>query len=89
MRAAPAAPRGTWTIQLAAYNTRPDAERLIAKLASRGVKARVSGEAKPFRVRLDYYPTRAAAAAAVSALRERGIIGFVTEEPRSSGASSP
>jgi cell division protein FtsN len=88
-RAASSTPRGTWTIQLAAYNTRPDAERLVAKLAARGVKARISGDAKPFRVRLDYYQTRQAAAAAVAALRERGIIGFVTEEPRPSGASSP
>jgi cell division septation protein DedD len=85
----PSAPRGTWTIQLAAYNTRPDAERLVAKLAGRGVKARISGTAKPFRVRLDYYQTRQAAAAAVAALKERGIIGFVTEEPAPSGVSSP
>ncbi|MEO8560509.1 MAG: SPOR domain-containing protein [bacterium] len=86
----PAAPRGTWTIQLAAFNTRPDAERLVVKLASRGVKARISGEGHaPFRVRLDYYATRQDAAAAVAELKERGIIGFVTEEARASGVSSP
>jgi hypothetical protein len=90
VRATPAAPRGTWTIQLAAYNTRPDAQRLVTKLASRGVKARISGETKPpFRVRLDYYATRQEAAAAVAALKQRGIIGFVTEEARPSGGSSP
>ena len=81
------APRGIWTIQLAAYNTRPDAERLVSKLASRGVKARISGDAKPFRVRLDYYPTHQAAAAVVAELKQRGIIGFVTEEPRTAGAA--
>jgi cell division septation protein DedD len=81
------APRGIWTIQLAAYNTRADAERLVNKLASRGVKARISGDAKPFRVRLDYYPTRQAAAAEVAALKERGIIGFVTDEPSAKGAT--
>ena len=81
--------RGIWTIQLAAYNTRPDAEALVRKLAARGVKARISGEAKPFRVRLDYYDTRQAAAARVAELKQRGIIGFVTEEPRSAGASRP
>jgi hypothetical protein len=86
---ASAAPRGIWTIQLAAYNTRPEAERLVKTLASRGVHARVSGETKPFRVRLDYYPTRQAAAAAVADLKKRGIIGFVTDEPRPSGATSP
>jgi len=83
------APRGTWTIQLAAYNTRPDAEALVRKLAARGVKARISGDVKPFRVRLDYYQTRQEAATRVAELKQRGIIGFVTDEPRSTGASRP
>jgi cell division protein FtsN len=83
------APRGIWTIQLAAYNTRPDAEALVRKLAARGVKARISGDAKPFRVRLDYYETRQEAAAHVTELRQRGIIGFVTDEPRPAGAGRP
>lgn len=79
-------PRGIWTIQLAAYNTRPDADALVRKLAARGVKARISGDAKPFRVRLDYYQTRQEAAARVAELKQRGIIGFVTDEPRPTGA---
>ena len=86
---ATSAPRGIWTIQLAAYNTKADAERLVKKLAARDVKARISGDAKPFRVRLDYYPTRQAAAAEVAALKQRGIIGFVTDEPRAKGATHP
>jgi hypothetical protein len=53
------------------------------------VKARVSGESKPFRVRLNFYPTRQAAASAVAELKQRGIIGFVTEEARPSGAARP
>ncbi|HEU4720333.1 MAG TPA: SPOR domain-containing protein [Gemmatimonadaceae bacterium] len=84
-----AAPRGIWTIQLAAYNTRPDAEALVRRLATRGVKARISGDARPFRVRLDYYQTRQEAAAQVAALKERGIVGFVTDEPRPTGAMRP
>lgn len=88
--AAPPTARGTWTIQLAAYNTRADAERLLAKLATRGVKARISSEGRaPFRVRLDYYATRQDAAAAVAELKQRGIIGFATEEARSGGAPTP
>ena len=81
--------RGIWTIQLAAYNTRADAEVLVRKLAARGVKARISGDAKPFRVRLDYYQTRQEAAAQVAELKQRGIIGFVTDEPRPTGAPRP
>jgi cell division septation protein DedD len=85
VRAPPATPRtapsrGRWTIQLAAYNTRPEAERFVETLKRRNLKARVSGTAKPFRVRLDFYPTRSAAAAEVAALRARGIVGFVAEE---------
>ena len=78
-----------YTIQLAAYNTRRDAEQLIAKLAKGGVHARVSGTAKPFRVRLDFYPTHQAAAAEVAALKKKGIVGFVTTEPPPVGDQSP
>jgi len=78
--------RGVYTIQLAAYNTRADAERLVTKLGASGVKARVSGTTKPFRVRLDFYPTRQAALDEVASLKQRGIIGFVTtEEPAPEG----
>jgi len=69
-----------YTIQVAAYETRPPAEALVHKLAARGVKARVSGTARPFRVRLDFYRTRQEAVNEVAALKARGIIGFVTEE---------
>jgi cell division protein FtsN len=82
---ATASARESYTIQLAAYNTRADADRLVAKLASRGVTARVSGENKPFRVRLGFYKTRQAAANEVAALKARGIIGFVTTEPAPEG----
>jgi cell division septation protein DedD len=88
---APVAPlkgKGSYTIQLAAYGTRADAEALVKKLQAKGVTARVSGEAKPFRVRLDFYPTRQAAQEEVAALKTRGIIGFVTEE-RSPAGKSP
>ena len=61
----------------------------MRKLASRGVKARISGDNKPFRVRLDYYQTREAAAARVAELKQRGIIGFVTDEPRTAGVQRP
>lgn len=79
---APVAPRGIYTIQVAAYNSQAEAEALVKKLAARDVKARVSGTSKPFRVRLDFFATRAEATAETAALKQRGIIGFVTtEEP--------
>ena len=84
-----AAPGSMFTIQVAAYDTRPPAEALVTKLATRGVKARVSGTAKPFRVRLAFYKTRQEASAEVAALKARGIVGFVAEEVPPPGARSP
>ncbi|MEO5816651.1 MAG: SPOR domain-containing protein [Gemmatimonadaceae bacterium] len=83
----PAKATGSYTIQLAAYGTRADAEALVKKLQAKGVTARVSGAAKPFRVRLDFYPTRQAAQEEVASLKTRGIIGFVTEERAPAGKS--
>ena len=81
--------QGIYTIQLAAYNTRPDAEQLVKKLEAKGVAARVSGTTKPFRVRLTFFPTRQAAQDEVAALKQRGIIGFVTTEERAPAGKSP
>jgi cell division septation protein DedD len=78
-----------YTIQVAAYDSRPPAEQLVRKLATRGVKARVSGTAKPFRVRLDFYRTRHDAVSAVASLKARGIVGFVAEEVPPAEARSP
>jgi cell division protein FtsN len=88
VRSSPRAPT-SYTIQVAAYNTRPDAERLVKKLVARGVKARVSGTSAPFRVRLELYRTRKEAADEVLALQRRGIVGFVTEEARPAETRSP
>ncbi len=72
--------RRMYTIQLAAYDTRPPAEQLVRKLAQRNVTARVNGSTKPFRVRLAFYRTRQEASSVVASLKTRGIIGFVTDE---------
>ncbi len=50
----------------------------MAKLKAKGVNAHVSGEAKPFRVQLEAYPSYQAAKDEVNALGKRGIVGFVT-----------
>ena len=90
-------PRGIWTIQLAAYNTRADAERLVKKLSARGVKARISGDAKPFRVRLDYYRDaasrrrggRGAQAARHHRLRDRRAQGEGSDASVSGAVATP
>lgn len=70
-----------YTVQVAAYDSRPEAERLTARLRARGLEARVVGMAKPFRVRVGRFETRSAAAAEAKRLKARGIGGFVTTEP--------
>ncbi|MEO8619577.1 MAG: SPOR domain-containing protein [bacterium] len=80
---------GSFTIQLAAFNTRAEADRLVKKLGASGVKARVSGAAKPFRVRLDFYTTRQEALDEVASLKQRGIIGFVTTETPAPAGKTP
>lgn len=52
---------GAFTVQIAAYDTKSAAERLATKLRGQGVQARVVGTAKPFRVRVGRYATRAEA----------------------------
>ncbi|MDP1890067.1 MAG: SPOR domain-containing protein [Gemmatimonadaceae bacterium] len=56
-----AAAKGRWSVQLAAYSNRTDALALVKRLTARGVDARVT-QAKPWRVRVGHYVTRAEAA---------------------------
>jgi cell division septation protein DedD len=78
-----------YTVQVAAYNTRADADALVKRLVARGIKAHVSGTSKPFRVRLTLHGTRKDANAELAAMRKRGIDGFVAEEEVLTGARRP
>ena len=91
MKRAPTAARTgiRYAVQVAAYNTRAEADALVKRLAARGVKARVSGTSKPFRVRLALHATRKDASDELSAMRKRGIDGFVAEEEVNTGARRP
>lgn len=72
--------RGKYTLQVAAYTTRAEADRLAKRLKDRGLDARVVGTAKLFRVRIGRYETRAAAATAQKDLKTKSKIdAFVTE----------
>ncbi|WP_353268776.1 SPOR domain-containing protein [Gemmatimonas sp.] len=76
---APVAGKGKFSVQLAAYDTRAEADASVKRMVSRGIDARVDGEEKPFRVRAGYYETRAAASAALAKLKKQGQTGFVAE----------
>ena len=78
--AAEAAPANArFSVQLAAFDTREEGERLVKRLASRSIDARVDGDVKPFRVRSGYYATRAEANAALAKLKKSGQAGFIAE----------
>jgi hypothetical protein len=57
------APRrtGAFTVQVAAYDTKSAAQRLVTTLRGQGFDARVVGTTKPFRVRVGRFATRAEA----------------------------
>jgi cell division septation protein DedD len=78
-----------YTVQLAAYDTRGEAEALVKRLAARGVHARVSGTSKPFRVRLGLHASRKDATTEAAAMRKRGFEGFVAEEMAPVGTRAP
>ncbi len=68
-----------FSVQLAAFDTRREAEAAVARFAKAGVDTRVDGSDKPFRVRHGYFTTRAAANAQLAALKKRGHNGFIAE----------
>ena len=68
-----------FSVQLAALNTRAQAEQFAQRFVSRGVDARVDGTSAPFRVRTGYFATRAQANARLAELKARGFDGFVAE----------
>ena len=70
---------GRYSVQLAAYDTRADANKAVQRLTTRDIDARIDGEQKPFRVRVGYYTTRADAASALNRLKKLGLTGFVAE----------
>jgi len=74
--AASAAPQ-RYTVQVAAFDTKADADQLVERLKKRGLTARVFGTARPFRVRIGRYPTESAASDMLKGLRAQGMNGFV------------
>lgn len=71
----------TWSVQIAAYNRKAEAEKLAATLVKRGYDARVDGTVAPFRVRIGRYASSAAAQTALRELKSKGMVGFVLRVP--------
>jgi len=78
---APSASSRAWSVQVAAYNKKPDAEKLVATLENRGYDARVDGTVAPFRVRIGRYPTAREAEAALAEIKSKKMAGYIVRAP--------
>jgi cell division protein FtsN len=71
----------TYSVQVAAYNRRAEADRLTASLTKRGYQARVDGDVAPFRVRIGRYATNKDAEDALKRIKAKQMDGFVVRAP--------
>jgi cell division protein FtsN len=70
-----------YSVQVAAYTRRSEADRLTASLVKRGYQARVDGEVAPFRVRIGRYATNKEAEDALGRIKAKHMYGFVVRAP--------
>ncbi|MCU0635022.1 MAG: SPOR domain-containing protein [Gemmatimonadaceae bacterium] len=70
-----------YSVQLAATETRAEAEAMVRRLSTRGIAARVDGTAAPFRVRVGHHATWSEANAQLRTLKASGLTGFVADVP--------
>jgi cell division protein FtsN len=76
-----APPGSTYSVQVAAYNHKPDASKLAASLVKRGYAARVDGDTVPFRVRIGRYSSAGEAEKALVKIKAKHMSGFVVRAP--------
>jgi hypothetical protein len=80
---APSRPAATgekvWSVQVAAYNVKSQADAMVAKLKKSGYEARVDGTVAPFRVRIGKYSTQSQASAVQRSLKAKQLTGFVVQ----------
>ena len=70
-----------YSVQVAAYNHKPDAQKLASSLVKRGYQARVDGDTIPFRVRIGRYSTASDAEKAPVKIKAKHMAGFVVRAP--------
>jgi len=79
--AAAASSGSTYSVQVAAYNHKPDASKFASSLVKRGYAARVDGDTVPFRVRIGRYSTAGEAEKALAKIKAKHMSGFVVRAP--------
>ncbi len=78
----PASTAGSgYSVQVAAYSHKTDAENLAGTLKKRGYLARVDGTVAPFRVRIGRYATERDAEDALKQMKAKHMDGFVVRAP--------
>jgi cell division protein FtsN len=70
-------PTAGYSVQVAAYNHKVDADKLASSLIKRGYAARVDGTVAPFRVRIGRYATNGDAEDALRKIKSKHMDGFV------------
>jgi cell division protein FtsN len=70
-----------YSVQVAAYKRKAEADKLTASLRARGYQARVDGDAAPFRVRVGHYATTRDAEDALRKIKAKHMDGFVVRAP--------
>jgi tetratricopeptide (TPR) repeat protein len=70
-----------YSVQVAAYTHKAEADKLAAGLSKRGYSARVDGSVAPFRVRIGRYTTERDAEDALKKLKSKHMDGFVVRAP--------
>ena len=75
------ATKSDYSVQLAAYKTRADADKLVETLKTRGYEARVDVSPDWFRVRVGRYASERAAEAQLREMKSKQMSGFVVRAP--------
>jgi SPOR domain len=80
-RNTPASRGSGYSVQVAAYTHKAEADKLASSLSKRGYSARVDGSVAPFRVRIGRYTTERDAGDALKKLKSKHMDGFVVRAP--------
>jgi cell division septation protein DedD len=70
-----------YSVQVAAYSRKPEADKLVSSLTKRGYQARVDGSVAPFRVRIGRYATNREAEVALGKIKVNFKDAFVARAP--------
>ena len=77
----PASPGSGYSVQVAAYTKKADADKLVSSLTKRGYSARVDSTPGWFKVRIGRYATEKEAADALRKIKTKQMEGFVVRAP--------